>query len=532
MVNLRLFQTENIFVMSSADPSGTESVISLIDNETIFDKLEYKELTHSLAKTKINLNQAIYVMKNCRKHYKTKRRYNILRHMNIEYYENGKPKIKKIIQLFQTIEKSLKLKCFHEVINIMSTPSKTNDDNSDKKKISELEAENKQQKEEIERLNKELDDVKNKNDVIIDALKSKILLLEKEKENTSADPSPETKEPSKEDKAKKDKEEKDYSDYSYSYYYSDDNESEGSDKHKAADKHKKHEKQKESEKSDEKVKSKEEPKEPKQPVKQEEPNEPKETEKSEKSDKPEKSKEPEEVKEVEPRELQQEKSEKPDESDYSEESKEQEKSEESDEQIQENKPEQEEEEYSESEFNNLEALKLCSPNQNCFDDIYDIFERIAKKNDTEALEFGIRNQYHNVKDKYGNDILLQAATNDNFQLAKLLVEKGADYLHRCNYGSDAFHWFCRQGNLEAAQYFAGLPNVNPNSANMWDETALYVAAQNGQYEVCKFLLTLENIDANAASKSGETVLTIAETQEIQDLITKHLIEQQQSQFAK
>lgn len=158
---------------------------------------------------------------------------------------------------------------------------------------------------------------------------------------------------------------------------------------------------------------------------------------------------------------------------------------------------------------NIEEMKKLSKSMINFDRIYSIFKKIAKDNDTDAMTFGLQNSYCYATNRVGCNVLIQAAQDNNFTLARYLIENGVDYTLRDNSGNDAFIVFCSKGNLDAVIFFLSLEKVDVNSADNDNWTALMLASQDGHTDVVIQLLNVSGIDVNAQNKLKWTALMLA-----------------------
>lgn len=100
---------------------SSSNLAELIQNETLFNTLEFKSLMSALRKTKLSVDQANYILQNGNEHYDIEDLFNILQHMNIEFYENEKPILDKILIFFALIHDNLKVRCFKHIYNITKT---------------------------------------------------------------------------------------------------------------------------------------------------------------------------------------------------------------------------------------------------------------------------------------------------------------------------------------------------------------------------------------------------------------------------
>lgn len=153
-----------------------------------------------------------------------------------------------------------------------------------------------------------------------------------------------------------------------------------------------------------------------------------------------------------------------------------------------------------------------------FERIYNIFDRIAEMDDKEALKYGINEQYCHITNEFGKDIMLYAASNDNFKLVQLLVKSGVEYSHRDKEGKTPFFWFCSKGDKEAVEFFLELPYIDVNSPTNTKFTTLMTASSCGHSDIVKVLSKVKEIDVNAKDKFGYTALMNASTMGHKDIV--------------
>ena len=103
--------------------------------------------------------------------------------------------------------------------------------------------------------------------------------------------------------------------------------------------------------------------------------------------------------------------------------------------------------------------------------------------------------------------LMVAAQYDSLDIAKLLIEKGANVNVRSPSGKTALWWAARYDHLELAELLIEKgADVNPK--NMFDKVDLIGAVQHGHLEMVKLLIK-KGADINAKNFYGKTALMIA-----------------------
>ena len=128
---------------------------------------------------------------------------------------------------------------------------------------------------------------------------------------------------------------------------------------------------------------------------------------------------------------------------------------------------------------------------------------------------------NSLDQQYGHTPLGYAALGGYLEMAKLLLENGANVKVRNIFGNTPLHVAAKGGKKELAELL--LQNgADINSKNKVGYTPLHYAAQNGYLEIVK--LFLENkAQTNIKNKEDSTPLTLATQnghQEIIDLIMK------------
>lgn len=138
--------------------------------------------------------------------------------------------------------------------------------------------------------------------------------------------------------------------------------------------------------------------------------------------------------------------------------------------------------------------------------VYNIFDQIAQENDIEAMKYGIDKKYCDIKNSKNRNIIIEAAAENNFQLARLMIDCGANFLERDTEGLDTFAWFCSNGNFEAVRYFLRIPNFEINSHDLSGKTPFVLAAKNGHQSIVRLLLNDVRINTNTVDKENTTPL--------------------------
>lgn len=168
---------------------------------------------------------------------------------------------------------------------------------------------------------------------------------------------------------------------------------------------------------------------------------------------------------------------------------------------------------------NIDALKKLSKTEADFKNIYNVLNKATDQNDKAAIIYAVQNGYTQVIGSTWNlDIITYAAYKCNFNLAKALVDYGADPNSPDGNGCSALRFFCYEGNLPAVKYFASLPKVNINCAREDGTTPLMAACKYSHYDVVEYLCSLRGIQVNARNNEGITALGMTQNPRIKQLL--------------
>lgn len=80
-----------------------------------------------------------------------------------------------------------------------------------------------------------------------------------------------------------------------------------------------------------------------------------------------------------------------------------------------------------------------------------------------------------------------ACANGHYEVAKYLIDNGADLESSGEYDATPFMWAAAAGHLDICKLLFER-GTNVYARNMYNENALVYAVRGRQYEVCKFLL--------------------------------------------
>lgn len=161
----------------------------------------------------------------------------------------------------------------------------------------------------------------------------------------------------------------------------------------------------------------------------------------------------------------------------------------------------------------VEQLKNYKPTPEDFKQIYSILDQSVKEDDNDAIKYAIDNGFDKVA-LNGSNLLLTAASENNFELAKAIAENGADIFAKSESGATVLHYFARDGNLPALKYFCNIKGIDLNSRNKTDNTPLHFAAWNNKLEAVEYLASFPEVDINAKNKEGKSPFKYTRSEEI------------------
>ncbi|MBQ7607277.1 MAG: ankyrin repeat domain-containing protein, partial [Desulfovibrionaceae bacterium] len=123
----------------------------------------------------------------------------------------------------------------------------------------------------------------------------------------------------------------------------------------------------------------------------------------------------------------------------------------------------------------------------------------------------------NAKDKGGIMPLHWAAAYGRTEVAKLLIDKGRDVNAKSVNNETPLHWAAAYGRTEVAKLLID-KGADLNAKDVNNETPLHWAAGNGHTEVAKLLID-KGADINAKSMVNETPLDTAKKAEKTEIIS-------------
>ncbi len=124
----------------------------------------------------------------------------------------------------------------------------------------------------------------------------------------------------------------------------------------------------------------------------------------------------------------------------------------------------------------------------------------------------------NKGDKAGNTPLHRAILTENWELADILLQKGADINIE---NDDGFTPINVAQSVEAVQYLLD-HGADPTRSDEGGNTILHKAAMNGDCAMIKALLSSRKIDVNVVNENGNTPLNFTCSAEAAKLLLSHL----------
>src|SRR5229473_3256243 len=112
-----------------------------------------------------------------------------------------------------------------------------------------------------------------------------------------------------------------------------------------------------------------------------------------------------------------------------------------------------------------------------------------------------------AQSKDGETALHLASRRGNADLARMLIERGADLTAQSKYGVTALHLASQSGNVDVACMIIER-GADPIAQSKDGETALHIASQLGNVGLARMLIE-RGADLTAQSKDGETALHLA-----------------------
>ena len=115
----------------------------------------------------------------------------------------------------------------------------------------------------------------------------------------------------------------------------------------------------------------------------------------------------------------------------------------------------------------------------------------------------------NALDNYGSTPLFNACESCNPDLVRLLLEKGVDLNHRNNKGNTLYHLACLNGNLEIVQILLEYIPSDLNYMNQFGNTPLHFACFKGHLDIVKYLIHKHQVSPKLTDMNGDNSLCLA-----------------------
>lgn len=167
----------------------------------------------------------------------------------------------------------------------------------------------------------------------------------------------------------------------------------------------------------------------------------------------------------------------------------------------------------------IEMLTLLPKTKENFSKIYKILENSYNEGLYNVISYAVDNGYCNVEDEAGNNAIIYASKQNNFELCRKLHELGANPDVKCKWNNTVLIWFSIKDNLEAIQYFANF--VDYNAVNNTKGSPLYYASRDNHIDIVKYLCLLPKINIEIVNDDGKTPLSVAASDEVRNILISH-----------
>ena len=116
----------------------------------------------------------------------------------------------------------------------------------------------------------------------------------------------------------------------------------------------------------------------------------------------------------------------------------------------------------------------------------------------------------NCKDGIGNTPLHNAATNDQLEVMKYLIdEQHCDPMARNNIRTTPLHYACIRGHLDITHYLISEAHCDPSCKDKYGYTPLHHACEKGHTHIVQYLLSTGRVDPLAKNNFGTTPVDYA-----------------------
>ncbi|XP_058793730.1 putative ankyrin repeat protein RF_0381 [Phymastichus coffea] len=152
---------------------------------------------------------------------------------------------------------------------------------------------------------------------------------------------------------------------------------------------------------------------------------------------------------------------------------------------------------------------------------------VLRNEDEETFKLLLKNYSGNVNipDAYGETLLHSLARQRNENLAKLLIDRGADVNYRNNDEETALHLAIHRRNFSMCKLLVK-HSADVNLKNKYKESALHLAIRYKDFKLVEMLLSF-NADINQRAIDNDTMLHVAVKYykfEVVDLLIKNHVE--------
>lgn len=146
-------------------------------------------------------------------------------------------------------------------------------------------------------------------------------------------------------------------------------------------------------------------------------------------------------------------------------------------------------------------------------DIYKDFplHKAVSEGNEEWIRKNIEEYDLDGKSNNGNTPLMVAAIRGNVNIAKILIDNGANIEIKSDKGTPVLIFAALHNRFEMVRYLIEVVKVNPNVVDAYEFTALMTAARKGYEDIVKYLLQNQDVldDIDHKSKKGNTAYSLA-----------------------
>ncbi|XP_065337937.1 uncharacterized protein LOC135938275 isoform X1 [Cloeon dipterum] len=142
---------------------------------------------------------------------------------------------------------------------------------------------------------------------------------------------------------------------------------------------------------------------------------------------------------------------------------------------------------------------------------WSVLHETASAGSISNLEFLLQLGCFSVDDRTTDERtpLHLAASREDAQACKLLLQNGADATLVNNEGSNALHFACEGGNLDVLELLLSLGTIDLNAKNKDGNTVLHLAAEKSNLQITQYLLGSGQVSVDERDKRGSTAFHLA-----------------------